>query len=199
VSWLTFVEQLVHDILSWPVAFILAVLVLRSALAGAISDIAEWSGFGQTIKFARQIAQSERQVEAATTAVAQGLPESLTPEASVEASPETAELAETNASYVVISSWESLWRSVLDLAGYLDLLSPRGRRATQSAVLQALKSSAHVPDQFVAAIEELRGIRNEVAHGDRAPSPGQALSYVEQASQIEALTRALIRRMQPGV
>jgi hypothetical protein len=47
-------------------------------------------------------------------------------------------------------------------------------------------------------MEELREIRNEVAHGDRIPSPGQALSFAEQAAQIEALTRALVRRMHPG-
>jgi hypothetical protein len=98
-----------------------------------------------------------------------------------------AEDAQRNPSYVILKGWEDLAHA---LRGLYEVAMPGERlrvNATPVGIAATLRKEFVVNDAFVAALTELRQLRNDVAHGQHDPSAGEALAYAETARE---LTRA---------
>lgn len=91
--------------------------------------------------------------------------------------------AESEPSYLVISAWERVVAALADLAGSRLPDVPQPQPAP-SALLQQLHRAGVIDDDFLEAANDLRKLRNEVAHGRHVPTPGEAANYARLARTL---------------
>ena len=176
-------------LLSWPVIVLVIVLLVLKPLRELIPRLKSYEGLGQKVAFGDQLAAAE---ETAAAAV-EGEPR---PEPETEPSPLLLE-AEQNPSFVVISAWEQLSASLRRAGEWLELAPITLRSAKMTAEL--LRQSRWVNDEFVQAVDELRNLRNRVAHGQHKPTPGEAVTYAETANELVQGLHSAIRRRHHNV
>jgi hypothetical protein len=65
MSVLEFISNLIDNLLSWPVILAALLLFFRRPIASLLQRVSEWEGFGQKIKFGKELAEVERKVDLA--------------------------------------------------------------------------------------------------------------------------------------
>jgi hypothetical protein len=181
VNGLAFASSLITSAL-WPIVVVVAVLVFREPLAGLIGRTKRYEGLGQKLEFGPALAEAEDSVSMAV----QDAP-TAEKQAEIEPSPLVRE-AETNPSYVVLQAWEQLSAAIADLAG---VAFPDQRTASWRSArsLPELQKRELVSREFANAVVDLRDLRNQVAHGQSKPTPGEAVAYAESAQVLALLAR----------
>jgi hypothetical protein len=200
MGWMEFVSSLFGHLLSWPVVVAVIVVVFRSPLRELIGRIRSYEGLGQKIDFGEQLAGAENSVDQAIGGIEtdQGV---AADEDSTMESPLARE-AEANPSFVIISAWERLTGALGDLVGATADGETRRPSRAPASMLRELQRSEVVNAAYVRAVDELRALRNQVAHGQHNPTAGEAIAYADSAEELVRAAHALAdlyaqrRRMQ---
>jgi hypothetical protein len=168
--------------LAWPLVVIVLVVIFRKQLAHLIGRIKSYKGLGQEVTFGERLADAENSVEEAASSVPVDKAEPGPVE--VEPSPLVQE-AELNPSFVVIRSWGDVVKALNNLARIALRGWPSyGLQGYSPSALRDLQESGVVKPSFVTAVTELHDLRNKVAHGLHNPTPGEAVTYANSASQL---------------
>ena len=215
---LAFIASVVGS-LAVPGTILAALLVFRGPLAELLGRIISYEGLGQKVNFGQKLAGAEKSVSEAvaqaqesvgrtqlSTADAEKMAadRALRKITSTERNPhdidlrraglvELAELATSNPSFVVIKAWEELEAA---LTGLVEAAFPGARLVSPALALPDLIKERYVDTSFANAVRELRGLRNDVAHGQHNPTAGEAVTYQESARElagIAASTAAMLR------
>lgn len=195
MSVLEFISTLIGQLLSWPVAVVILVFALRRPIAELLPTLREYEGMGQRLSFGDRLAQVEDSVEQAAASIEQPLSNQIEDfggeQKSSDESNTLVREAEANPSYVVLTSWERLRGAMDDLAGSVRDGTRRSLGQSVVAQLSDIRKSKLTNESFLRAVEELRHLRNRVAHGQHNPSPGEALTYAESAEELRRAAHAL--------
>lgn len=202
MGWMEFVSSLFGHLLSWPVVVAVIVVVFRGPLRELIGRISSYEGLGQKIAFGEKLAGAESSIDQAIGGIEtdQGV---APDEDSAMESPLGRE-AEANPSYVIISAWERLTGALADLVGATADGETRRSNRAPGAMLRELQRSDVVNPAYVRAVDDLRALRNQVAHGQHKPTAGEAIAYADSAEELARAAHALAgmyaqrRRMQGG-
>ena len=187
VSWLGFVDSLVRS-LAWPAVVLIAALLFRTEFAGLVARLTHLKVPGGEATFGEGLAKAERTFEkfqASVTGVeaASGQPGVEEPDGAGNA-----DSGPVEPSALVLRSWEQLAEEIIGLAH----ASVPGVHTTNAAsAAAALERAGIVNDLFVETANELRELRNAVAHAKETPTPGSAIAYADQARELQVACRAL--------
>jgi hypothetical protein len=197
MNGLEFVASLLGMVFSWPVLVFVIVWLFRAPLRELIGRIKSYEGLGQKVTFGDQLAKTEDSVEAAVGSIGAG-PEATdrlpTDEPAAVLPNPLALDAQANPSFAVITAWEQVSGALADLVGAAfseEELKASGARRTPSWWVPELRRRGVMSETFERAIRELRDLRNHVAHGQHNPTPGEAVAYVETASELSRAMRVL--------
>lgn len=94
-------------------------------------------------------------------------------------------IAPDQPAYAVIKAWATL-------EGLL-------RRAYGGADAGTLRQQSDLPAEIARAVDNLRWLRDQVAHGSGKPDAGSATAYVQKAQELGAVLQRCRRRRRPGV
>jgi hypothetical protein len=206
VGWMNFVSQMTGHVLSWPVAVVLCVVVLKRPLGDLLGRLRAWKGFGQEADFdSKIVAASEdiqdavRQVEGKEAAEQiEGEPSRapIPTESPVEsaflwllASTPSVEVTSGLARGAIVGAWADFERSVGD--AIRTWRSGTGREVQGSLsglkLVLALRESGLVSEKTIKAVTDMRAIRNSAQHGDSEPTADQAQAVIIQLSMLRNL------------
>jgi hypothetical protein len=184
-----FVSSLVGHLLSWPVLVAVVVYIFRIPLRDLIGRIRSYEGLGQKINFGEQLAEAEDSVDQAIETITSD--ESATGDREEPAESPLARDAETNPSFVIISSWERLNGALADLVGTTTDDRTRASGRSPASALPELERRNVVNNAYTRAVFELRTLRNRVAHGQHNPTAGEAVTYAESAEELRRAAHVL--------
>jgi hypothetical protein len=218
MSNLAFIASVVGS-LAIPVTVVVALLIFRGPLTELLGRIVSYEGLGQRVNFGQKLAGAEKSVSKAVvqaeetvgrTQVGSADTERMSFDRSLWKIPSTeldpqeitlrnaglvqlATLATSNPSFVVLRSWDDLETTLVSL---VRSVFPGTRDFKAVSRLPDLVKEEYVDQSFVNAVHDLRGLRNNVAHGQHNPTAGEAVTYLEstrELSQVARLTDAQIR------
>jgi hypothetical protein len=156
---------------------------LQIGSLGLIGRVTHYEGLGQRLDFGSALAEAEGAVDKAVeSAAALRTLHSTMPNALGEA-------AQANPSFVIIRAWEQLSAALDDLRG---VTQPERRSVRNGRIPRELIESGVFTQDFARAVEELRGLRNRVAHGESNPTPGEAAAYAGSAAALTNYARNLV-------
>lgn len=174
--------------LAWPGVVLIAALLFRTELAGLVARLTHLKVPGGEATFGDGLAKAERTFEqfqasanGAEAASGQPEPEDSNAAGNVRSGP-------VEPSALVLRSWEKLAEEIVGLA---HISIPGARTTNAAAAAAALERAGVVNDLFVETANELRRLRNAVAHAKETPTPGAAIAYADQARELQAACRAL--------
>jgi hypothetical protein len=200
--------------LAIPLTVVVALLIFRRPLVDLLGRIISYEGLGQKVNFGQKLAGAEQSVSRAV-AQAQEAVEQASLDAAATDNPVTdqalreitsteqalqgvdleraglvqlAELATSNPSFVVIKAWEDLSAQLTTMVKTI-LTEADVRNATYW--LPELAKSGHINESFPTAVLELLDLRNNVAHGQHNPTPGEAVTYVESVRRLTAIASSV--------
>ena len=206
---LAFIASVVGS-LAVPVTILVTLLVFRGPLGELLGRIISYEGLGQKVNFGQKLAGAEKSVSEAVAQAQESVgrtqlsaadtekmaaDRALRKITSTERNPddidlrraglvELAELATSNPSFVVIKAWEELEAALMEL---VEEAFPGARLVSPSLALPDLIKERHVNTSFANAVRELRGLRNDVAHGQHNPTAGEAVTYQESARELGSI------------
>ncbi|WP_265444463.1 hypothetical protein [Flexivirga meconopsidis] len=168
-------SELIRSVLSWPVAFLVAILIFRRQIAGALDRLRRFSGGGVQLELDEALASARASADESAGDQAIG-PRASLPDG-------WADRAEDDPSGLILTAWSVLERRMNEAARQVD---PQVRtRTAPRGVLAALREAGVVDARFVDAAWNLRLVRNTVAHAPGArPTKEQALSFARTAAQL---------------
>jgi hypothetical protein len=181
---LTFISQITSHV-AWPLAVIVIAIILRQQISNAIQALADRlenvkfpggeANFRNKIQEVKQAAQDADFIEPAMNYQKR--------KHSDERVERWLRLAETSPDAVVLEAWRDLEVSLRDTAKRLDL--PIRDVRTPLGLITSLSKKEILDPSAVAMLENLRGLRNELAHGKaRRISLSDALDYASVAENI---------------
>lgn len=208
VGWMQFVNLMVGHVLSWPVFGVVAVVVLRRHLAPLIRRITSYEGLGQKITFGQELAKAEQEVEDLTSSQSDHLPPA-SQEGSADAENDRyLVLAEQAPTGVLLDAWVRVERAILRLgelhgaqetpmgkSGARIKRAPMPPRLVQ--IVGYLADRGIIPRMMLRIIDRLRRLRNEVAHGQHEPTPGEATTYAATAREVAEILEKLATLSEP--
>ena len=179
MDWLTFFARII-EASAWPVAAVVLACVLRP-------EISKLAPFIKKLKAGPIEAEFEREVQSLQVAAARDV-------STGKQSPDTAsktfllQLAELHSRSAILEAWvrlEAAARSALiakQPSGALSTYKPA------SHIAEALLRLSLITQGQASLFEELRRLRNEVAHSvELQPSMSSVASYVDLSSSLQAL------------
>jgi len=196
MSWLDFFAALAGHIFSWPVAVVVAVLVLRKPLAELLPNVKDIEAFGGRVSFGTRLAQAEEDVAGALEATGSaggsgGPPRDSDGRSAVGRYDDRfgtlARQASKNPSFTVVGAWQQTAEALSELARAIN--PDRTTAPNPIQAVRELRRAEVIDDRLAGALTELRILRNDVAHGKHNPNAGEALAYVKAASDIYAFLR----------
>lgn len=210
MGWKEFAASVIGDVLSWPVIFLVVILLLLKPLRRLIGRLRSFKGWGAEMNLAEDLltisTRTEERLEAARPKGANrsgapgGKPAPLGldgshgpdgdekhPELGSEVSEEvsfydTEAGAEIDPVGAIILSWSDLLHSLVMLDN-ASLGSDKPRSGKRN-ILEELERTKLLDAGLIASIRGLQKVRNLVAHGQVVPSPAEALSYRRTAQKL---------------
>ncbi|MBB3606629.1 hypothetical protein FHT40_006320 [Mycolicibacterium sp. BK556] len=184
----------------WPIVVMIAVLILRRPLAELVRNVRHASLPGGVEFDVGRLEEAAEEAIAAEPAQAQ-IAETVTSEATTPEStvvtPDVAALASLSPAAVVMNSWRTIESALRRLyeAAFPDGTSGHSRPG-QMAMISALHRQQYISEPTFTLLQELRRLRNAVAHEDEEPHVGASLAYAESADiavRLLDLTAAAIQ------
>lgn len=199
------VLQSISIVLTWPVVVLVLALIYKRSITESVSRLTHYRGFGQELDFGQRLAELESAEavrppgEPSQTAqeVPGAKPGGVSPEQAgtppkTERDRARLDLAETEPSFLVLSSWQDLAEAIEDLANALAPAAPRKRRSPTES-LKVLQQNEMIRPLEVEELLELQDLRNRVAHGQHRPTPGEALTYANLALSVRSRVYSVAR------
>jgi hypothetical protein len=90
--------------------------------------------------------------------------------------------AEANPSFTILRAWENLAGVLADYIGAALPGKPRG--SNRLAFLNELQRIGELTPSYLDAVQDVRQLRNAVAHGQHKPTPGEAIAYAETIGKL---------------
>lgn len=179
-----FASSLLNSLLSWPIVVLVIFLMIKGPIRELIPKLRQYEGMGQRVTFGDQLADAEETVETAVGAIepSEGQATLEQPRLLLREEDPLLREAQTNPSFVVISAWEQLDGALRDLVG--SVRGPWTVAGDTLDKLQLLRWNGSLSVDFIQAVRELHNLRNRVAHGQHAPTPGEAVAYAETARAL---------------
>jgi hypothetical protein len=185
MTGLEFIDALVGHLLSWPVVVFVALLVFRRAITERIRALRIAKVGSNEFAFGDALRDLEGNVDGATGGqhggTREGVGESREPTLETGPKDDLLHDAEENPSSSILIAWE---RFVQEQGRLAEALNLPGRRQDASEVAKELARLGTANRQYIAAVQELRAMRNAVAHGAHVPTPGEAVTYVRLADEL---------------
>lgn len=210
VGWLEFSVAVIGQVLSWPVLALVAVLVFRKPIAALLERMKSYEGLGQKFTFGEQLAKVEEEVDSialtqpeiqpSSEPSADGQGESESP---IEEKRELGSLvlvAQTAPSAAIMQAWLNIEIAVRRLASIEEVRSKlRGPQPSDDfrvislvRLLELFTRKGILPYGALSALNDLRQLRNRVAHGSHEPTVGEAITYVETAHELSEFLNRLV-------
>lgn len=186
VSWQQLFLAILHDVISWPVAVIVIVFVLRKQLRALVGRIRSYEGMGQRLTFGEQLADAEEGVNELAAADPSPVPEAKAAVASVT----SASMPPATPAGAILDAWRKVESQMNRLAGVRYVsgpTKPAGERVPRLTTRMAIRNTALLLPSLGGIIEDLRVLRNRVAHGDHEPTEGEAVTYFQTASAVAGM------------
>jgi hypothetical protein len=177
--------------LSWPLVALCAIVILRLPLSDLITRVRLYKGMGQEVTFGDRLAAAESSVEQAMRS-SDRLSKDRADHGAVPG-PLVRE-AEQNPSFVVISAWEQ----VQDALGEVFAAAFPEEEKRRSEPLSDLQKKRIASPEYFTAVRSLRDLRNRVAHGQANPTPGEAITYAESASELASAAKVMAHALRAG-
>lgn len=168
--------------LVWPCVVVAGIFIFRRQLGNLIPRISEISAAGASVKFTEQ---------------AEGLAEKANSLAQdvIEKAPDAAQLPSPppaiEPTAVFLEAYRELESAARDAAPTAGV---RGPNPTPFRVIQALARRELIPQETVTVADELRTIRNDVAHGARRLEALDAENLANTARSLAIICTASIPR-----
>ena len=168
--------------LAWPIAVIIAVVVLRRPLRHLLSRLETFKGPGVEATFQRQVEEAK---EEAALAVA-GLPSVQEGDKSQQERLEYSDLlrlADVSPRAAILETWLRIESTLTDVAMRMDV-SADTRRGPLS-LMEALERHGTIAPEVGSALRRLRNLRNVAVHTqDLDISKDSVVDYIETANFI---------------
>ncbi|MFE9232844.1 hypothetical protein [Cellulosimicrobium funkei] len=199
-----FADALLGHFLSWPVVVLVAILVFRVPLSERIRALRKAKVGDNELEFSETLREAEESVDSAigepppatdsggSRGPSEPRPDKPDPGVDSEAD-ELLRKAEDNPSSSMLIAWERFVREQHEL---IQILRPSQRRRSPIAIAEELAGRNIVNHQYVAAVSDLRAMRNAIAHGEHVPTPGEAVTYVQLAEELRRFTEGARHRIQ---
>jgi hypothetical protein len=204
VDWRQFASEIIGHVV-WPAVVLTALLIYRRPLIERIKRLKRLEGKGFAAEFGDVEPEIAEALEAEAARPVRVTESVMTPE---DVSEQTdlddrftaiALKADENPSYAVVASWAELESVIRNgLEHVWDGTTSRGRRFPRSgaAALDELLRLDMLTPETDRALQSLRRLRNEVAHGAVQPDGGSATAYVHNARALaEAIWQSVVRRL----
>ena len=185
MNWLEFWSSIAQSV-AWPAVVLVVVVVLRKAIAGALSSIAsgvnEFTAefFGQKFKVSRQIEVAKEvadDVGLPPVRVSVELPPEPLGDRQREGRGSPSAIGiddidpDADPDVIVMSSWYVLEHQLRRLAGTMRPTAPVGD------VIRAVGSSDLLNREILEVVYRLRRIRNDVVHHEARVTRGEAVEF----------------------
>jgi hypothetical protein len=168
--------------LVWPSVVVAGIVIFRRQLGNLIPRISEISAAGASVKFAEEVTELADKANSLARDVIEKVPDSAQLPSPPPAIEPTA---------LFLEAYRELERSARDAAPAADV---KGPNPTPMRVIQALARKGSIPDETVAVADELRKIRNDVAHGVRRLDAIDAENLANTARSLALICIASIPR-----
>lgn len=189
VAWQQLVIDILRIIFSWPVIIGLVVVLLRTPLGSALKRVTDFEGFGVKSRFGEGIQRAEDAVEQLSTP-----PASISP---AEPAEEPIDLAEQLSTIAAISPGAAVvisWNEIEQSLGHLYRQSGNDLWPGISpyVAMSELIDQGIIPKTLGKPLNELRNLRNSVAHGLAEPNTAEALAYLQIAQNVQAILDGIL-------
>lgn len=190
MDWLTFIAALAGDIaalaghiVSWPLAFVIAVLLLREPLGDLIRSLRRFRYRELEMHFSEKMERIER----IGKEVAREVEKLPPPRAAEEPTKGLETVADVDPRVAVTAAWtliEPELRAVGERVGLTE------SRMSAGQLIKALEDMGEFNTSFAMLLEDLWHFRNDVAHVDTLPTE-QARRYVDVATNVARRLRTV--------
>lgn len=188
MTGLEFLDSTIGHVLSWPVIVVAALLIFRKPLARRIAHLHRAKVGSAEIEFLDALRETEMNVsEIKTEHTAGDLPDdNVRPDEKHE---NLVRATGDNPSGALLAAWARLEAAQRNLGERHGIV---GRR-NPIEIARHLYRQDIVNSAYLEAFEDLRRMRNLVAHGEYEPSPGESTNYIQLAQELTNATAALAR------
>lgn len=183
---LTFFSNAIDAVLSWPVAIIVAIWILREPLKDLIRSLENLAieAWGVRFDMSKRLNEAKQEAEEADVPALEE--RVVTDDDARYAEKEYGwlyKLAETYPRSAVMEAWVQVETEARELAARKDINV--GRRASTFRILDGLTEREIIPRNLVGLARDLAGLRNNVAHETGAVvTMEQAIDYVNLAVRL---------------
>lgn len=210
MNWLDFTSSVVHAVLSWPVAIVLIVFILRKSFAQVIVSLSnvKYKGMGQEIDISMDIERLRKDAEQAKVGdreQREGVPKSRTfnpnaqaPEANRDGGLDgfTEEqilgVAQVSPAAAIVATWAEVESEInaIVLRSGLSPDYPPYNSALRN--IHWLRQSDKITEEFVGLLDELRLIRNKASHSRYTADDTRVNVSVEDAVAYWRVSRDVL-------
>ncbi len=192
MTWMQFLSSIFAS-LAWPFAVLIAAKMFKGELKALLHRLrsgkvlgTEWN-FGDGIQ---KLEEGRAKVEDRAKS-AERSPQPFHKTQPVYADDRMLRLAQEandNPSYAILTAWEVVRGAARDLLGTIQSYPAKGgpvaARTDESRLLRGAEKQHVIASGLSEMYEELRNLRNRVAHGAANPTTGEAVAYVESADVL---------------
>lgn len=174
MDWLTLVSEVIKS-LAWPVTTFAIFLIVRLPLVALIPHTQEVRFRDFVWKIGRTLDQAEDRADRA------GLPDAAVTPTAIAAETEAlaADLIAVSPRAAVLEAWTRLEAAIRRSIGLTTTYRPA------KMLTQILREKQLLGQDAIATIEDLRALRNQVAHNPQVElDPGQAREYIRLAERL---------------
>jgi len=180
MDWLTFISSIISST-AWPLALVVAVVLLRKELVGAISRIQSIKHKETQIEFSNRIQEVSREAESS-------LPGMVTPE--TKEFSRRIELAEFSPRGAILESWLDVEAALEDLGARYGIPASEMKGANIHMLQLKLGDYNTLGKGAFGLLQLLRETRNEAVHlTDKEVEADAAKEYVSMANRMVMLLR----------
>lgn len=175
--WFDFIAAMTQA-LAWPLLLLIAFLLLRNHIVAALKNM-------KTFKWGDAEATFDSGLrEAKQTASTVEPPPEDAPAAPAARVVQLTEMAVTSPTGAIIEAWKGIMESMLDLLQRSLIAPPSSARTNAISLINLIRQHGLLPSQEMNLLMDLRGLRNEAAHGGAGITVAQAQDYVRLADRL---------------
>lgn len=175
--WFDFIATMTQA-LAWPLLLLIVFFLLRNHIVAALKNM-------KTFKWGDAEATFDSGLrEAKQTANTVEPPPEDAPAAPAARVVQLTEMAVTSPTGAIIEAWKGIMESMAYLLQRSFIAPPTSTRTNAISLINLIKQHGLLPSQEMNLLMDLRGLRNEAAHGGDGITVAQAQDYVRLADRL---------------
>ena len=180
MDWLEFVSSVVRSVV-WPAVVVSMSLLFKPSIISALRQIRHLKAPGIEADFGDYLADVEKQTEAVLDAA--GVPNE-------EIIADPSQRVTNDPSGTIMRAWQNVSAQIASVSFAVDSVSAGSRNPSEQ--VRRLIAAGILDPRINESIQELRQLRNLVAHGKHNPTEGEALAYADTADEVSAYLRFVL-------